>query len=779
MRPVGLQHALRRAHSHPHTLYVRTHAVAAWQQRRIDMFESELARSSVTTHAASSTDTSAPTDAPTRAPVRATDILRTSPLKSSSDDPIVAVRFAGRVYGLKDDLPVHLSPIGGTLSGSDLQFLTSSHPDGRRVFWHSGAHVLGAAIEAVFGPAAMLCDGPAVMDGEGGFFYELNLIPDAVTGRSERVGSDHFQALEAHAAALIKARAPFLRVVVPRHVARDMFRDNVFKLRMLERIPEGEDVTVYRCGDFVDLCRGPHVPHTGVFKTLRVFKSSGSHEGSGEGVVSSDDALLQRVYGIAFPSKQEMTAWEARLQEARKRDHRVIGTAQSLFFFHDASPGCAFLLPHGQRIYNRLVSMLRFEYVRRGYEEVQTPLVYKTALWRTSGHMDAYSENMFAVREGMAAPAGGEEAEYGLKPMNCPGHCLIFSHRRLSYRELPLRIADFSALHRNEASGALGGMTRLRRFAQDDAHIFCSTEQLHAEVQSCLDFIARVYSLFGFTFRLKLSTRPDKYVGELATWNTAEEALRSALATFNSRTGSSTTVMDVDEGGGAFYGPKIDVFVRDALAREHQCATVQLDFQLPRRFDLTYDAGEGRVATPVMIHRAIMGSLERMMAILMEHTSGRWPFWLSPRQVLVAAVADRHNTYALECVRLLQCAGHTSTAPAPLGAADTSVWAEADTSSRTVNKKVREGQVQQFNVIAVVGDAEEREHTVTLRFRDTATRTEFVRICTSNVELVKSVLTPELRAAVAALDQGGDAATVTLPIATFVRIANTWQHTWM
>jgi threonyl-tRNA synthetase len=432
-----------------------------------------------------------------------------------------------------------------------------------------------------------------------------------------------------------------------------------------------------------------------------------------------------------------------------------VGKSQGLFFFHELSPGSAFLLPHGTRIFNRLSELLRSEYRRRGYEEVATPLLYKKDLWKTSGHLEAYAENMFSVRGGGFQEGSGgscadhthealgnvgddDDDDFGLKPMNCPGHCLVFAHRLITYRELPLRIADFSTLHRNEASGSLTGLTRLRRFSQDDAHIFCSEEQIEAEVLGCLDFISAVYRIFGFTFRAVLATRPEKFVGDTSTWDRAEIALGAALQKFLSMgKGDAAVEIVVDKGGGAFYGPKVDIFVKDALGREHQCATVQLDFQLPQRFNLTYrgagevpkhastatdadaDAdgahGSGVRLTPVMIHRAILGSLERMMGILIEHTGGKWPFWLSPRQVLIVTVAERHAAFAERVAGRLRWARR-----------DTGIWVDVDSSPRTVSKKVREAQVDAHNIIAVVGDAEEAADAVAVRFRDAAVYADFV-----------------------------------------------------
>ena len=664
------------------------------------------------------------------------------------EDPVVAARVGGVLCGLRDPLSAALgaAPPSAPLA-LPLEFVRLSSLEGRRLYWHSGAHVLGAALEAHYGPGLHLLDGPALLEAEGGFFY------DAALPEGRTLNEDVYAAVEAAARAVVALKAPFERLALTRAQAEQLFADSPFKLALLERIPAAEALTAYRCGPFVDLCRGPHVSHTGVFGALRVYKSSGSHGGADAALAAQHGVALQRLYATAFPTPPQLAQWAAGVEEAKQRDHRLIGKAQGLFFFHDLSPGSAFMLPHGTRILNRLMALLRTEYRRRGYEEVSTPLIYKKALWETSGHLAAYAENMYSARPGglcsHGAGAGskgggregegegeGEEGVYGLKPMNCPGHCLIFSQRLVAYRDLPLRLADFSALHRNEVSGALGGLTRLRRFSQDDAHIFCTEAQIGAEVAGCLDFIASIYQLFGFTFRAVLSTRPESgSVGEDATWGAAERALGEALHAFLGA-GSS---FEVDAGGGAFYGPKIDVFVKDALGREHQCATVQLDFNLPQRFGLEYRtsgvAGEASgseaatTAVPVMIHRAILGSLERFFGILIEHTAGKWPFWLSPRQVLLCTVSERHHAYALRVAEALRFAA-VPAAPAPLPPADargappaplvedTSLWVDIDASPRTVNKKVREGQGEAYNLLILLGDEEERAGTASVRFRD-------------------------------------------------------------
>ena len=388
-------------------------------------------------------------------------------------------------------------------------------------------------------------------------------------------------------------------------------------------------------------------------------------------------------------------------EEAAKRDHRKIGLEQELFYFDELSPGSCFFLPHGTRLYNKLIETIRGEYWKRNYLEVVTPNMYNLKLWETSGHATKYKENMFCF------PIEGQE--FGLKPMNCPGHCLMFKHRKRSYRELPMRLCDFGVLHRNELSGALTGLTRVRRFQQDDAHIFCMVNQIKAEVAGVLDMIATVYGFLGMSFALKLSTRPENYLGEIEVWDKAEALMTEALNEYSSVSGHAWSL---NPGDGAFYGPKIDVQVFDALKRPHQCATVQLDFVQPMRFDLKYQApssgeggesGESLNERPVMIHRAVLGSVERMIAILTEHYAGKWPFFLSPRQVMVVPVNKAQEDYAEEVRDTIRKAGF---------------FCDADLSHRTLNKMVRESQLAQYNYILVVGQKEKDDGTVNARTRD-------------------------------------------------------------
>ncbi|XP_063509151.1 threonine--tRNA ligase 2, cytoplasmic isoform X2 [Pongo pygmaeus] len=479
---------------------------------------------------------------------------------------------------------------------------------------------------------------------------------------------------------------------------------NKFKCRILNEKVNTATTTVYRCGPLIDLCKGPHVRHTGKIKTIKIFKNSSTYwEGNPE------METLQRIYGISFPDNKMMRNWEKFQEEAKNRDHRKIGKEQELFFFHDLSPGSCFFLPRGAFIYNTLTDFIREEYHKRDFTEVLSPNMYNSKLWEASGHWQHYSENMFTFEI--------EKDTFALKPMNCPGHCLMFAHRPRSWREMPIRFADFGVLHRNELSGTLSGLTRVRRFQQDDAHIFCTVEQIEEEIKGCLQFLQSVYSTFGFSFQLNLSTRPENFLGEIEMWNEAEKQLQNSLMDFGEP-------WKMNPGDGAFYGPKIDIKIKDAIGRYHQCATIQLDFQLPIRFNLTYVSKDGDdKKRPVIIHRAILGSVERMIAILSENYGGKWPFWLSPRQVMVIPVGPTCEKYALQVSSEFFEEGF---------------MADVDLDhSCTLNKKIRNAQLAQYNFILVVGEKEKIDNAVNVRTRDNKIHGEI--LVTSAIDKLKNL----------------------------------------
>ncbi|KAJ7637030.1 hypothetical protein FB45DRAFT_977499 [Roridomyces roridus] len=586
-------------------------------------------------------------------------------LAKSLSERIVIGKVNGQLWDLE-------RPLEGSCT---LELLDFDHPEGKKVFWHSSAHVLGEAAERHYG--CHLCLGPPT---DEGFFYEMGMQDRAVSGTD-------YPALEKISESVVKDKQKFERLVVKKETLLEMFAYNKYKKYLIEtKVPDGTSTTVYRCGPMVDLCVGPHIPHTGKIKAMMITKNSSSYF---LGDAANDS--LQRIYGISFPDKKKLTEYKAFLAEAAKRDHRRIGKDQELFFFHESSPGSCFFLPHGTRIYNSLLEFLRAEYFKRGYQEVISPNMFHSKLWETSGHWQNYKDDMFSLDV--------EKEKWALKPMNCPGHCIVFGSRDRSYRELPIRMAEFGILHRNEASGALTGLTRVRRFAQDDTHVFCMPNQVEQEIAALFDFMQHVYGTFGLDFQLELSTRPDNFLGKIETWDHAEAQLRQALD--NHYPGKWET----NPGDGAFYGPKIDISIRDSLRRSFQCATIQLDFQLPERFDLKYrgeDAANPETR-PVMIHRAILGSLERFIAIITEHFAGKWPFWLSPRQVIVIPVTGIYQEYATEVCERLKSLG---------------LFADVDNGPDTLPKKVRNGEIAQYNFILVVGEEERKSKSVNVRNRD-------------------------------------------------------------
>ncbi|XP_071845978.1 threonine--tRNA ligase 1, cytoplasmic-like isoform X2 [Apostichopus japonicus] len=553
-----------------------------------------------------------------------------------------------------------------------VEILRFDNEEAQQVFWHSSAHMLGEAMERVYG--GCLCYGPPI---ENGFYYDMFL-------EDTQVSSNDFPGINQVVKTIQKEKQPFVRLEMKKEDLLKMFDYNPFKQRILNEKVTTPTTTVYRCGPLIDLCRGPHVRHTGKVKAFDVVKNSATYwEGN------SEAESLQRIYGISFPDNKQLKEWKHLQEEAAKRDHRKIGKEQGLFFFHELSPGSCFFQPKGAHIYNILVELIRSEYKKRGYQEVVSPNIYNKKLWETSGHWQHYDDNIFKFDV--------EKETYALKPMNCPGHCLIFDHRPRSWRELPFRMADFGVLHRNELSGALTGLTRVRRFQQDDAHIFCPPELIQQEIKGCLDFLEAVYTIFGFTYKLELSTRPKKYLGEVEVWDNAEKQLAASLDAF----GHPWKLNPED---GAFYGPKIDITIQDALRRSHQCATIQLDFQLPIRFNLKYVANDGTEKRPVIIHRAVLGSVERLIAVLTENYAGKWPFWISPRQAIVVPVGPAFNAYAETVTQRLHDAGF---------------MVEHDTDdSDTMNKKIRNAQLSQFNFILVVGEKEQTNETVNVRTRD-------------------------------------------------------------
>jgi len=557
--------------------------------------------------------------------------------------------------------------------------------EGNETFWHSSAHVLGQSLERLF--KGKLTNGPALPKSQslsqGGFYYDVDM--------EMAVTEADYKAMEKMCKGIQREAQDFKRIVMTKQEALAMFQENKFKQHFInDKIPDDGTCTAYRCGPLVDLCRGPHISSTKMIGAMKIVKNSSCYWKN-----NKDNESLQRVYGVSFPDKKKMKQWDKAREQAAKSDHRLKGKDLGLYFFDELSPGCCFWLPHGARIYNRLLVLMREQYAKRGYSEVLTPNMFSIDLWKTSGHAAKYKENMFCFDV--------EKQEFGLKPMNCPAHCLMFKHSRKSYRDLPIRMADFGVLHRNEFSGSLSGLTRVRRFQQDDAHIFCREDQIVQEIRDVLDFINYIYGIFGFTFELELSTRPEEKLGSDETWDIAEKALSDALDEFCDAN-PHLKRWRVDPGDGAFYGPKIDIQVFDSMGRGHQCATVQLDFQLPQRFELNFAAENNKQERPVMIHRAILGSVERFTAVLIEHCGGKLPFWISPRQISVIPVSEaKHGDYARSIAKKFH---------------DADLFADCDESSDRLPKKIRNNQQLAYNVIFVVGGDEIENGTVNVRLNN-------------------------------------------------------------
>ncbi len=553
---------------------------------------------------------------------------------------------------------------------SKIKFLTFEDEKGKEVFWHSSAHILAEAVTSIY-PEAKLTIGPPIKEG---FYYDIDIHP---------LTEEELKKIEEKAYDIIKKNEKIERKEVDKETAKKLFKNNPYKLELLEEF-EDDTVSIYYQGKFYDLCRGPHIPETGRIKAFKILKSSAAYWKGDQ-----KNKQLQRIYGISFPKKSMLEEWEKLQEEIKKRDHRKLGKELELFFNSDLSPGSPFFYPKGTIIYNELINLFREEYKKRDYKEVITPVIYNKKLWETSGHWEAYRENMFTLNV--------EGQTFALKAMNCPGHVVLFKSRTKSYRDLPLRIAEFGIIHRNELSGTLTGLTRVRKFVQDDAHIFVTEEQLFEEMKALLEFVTYIYKdVFKMNFRLELSTRPEKYIGEIEVWNKAEETLKKLLEEL----GYEYTI---NEGDGAFYGPKIDLHVEDVLKRSWQLATIQLDFNMPKRFNATYEDKDGKKKTPIMIHRAILGTIERFMGIIIEHYAGKFPVWLSPEQVRIIPVNENSIEYAKKVKKILQ---------------ENNIRVEADLKSETVSYKVREAQLQKIPYIIVVGEKEKEKNTITIRSRE-------------------------------------------------------------
>jgi len=550
-----------------------------------------------------------------------------------------------------------------------VRVITPRDPEALEILRHSAAHVMAQAIQRLY-PEAKLTIGPVV---EEGFYYDIDMPP---------VSEEDFPRIEAEMQKIVQAKLPIRRREVSREEALALYREEPYKLEMIRELPEGV-ISVYEQGEFADLCRGPHVPHTGFVKAVKLLKVSGAYWRA-----DPSRAQLQRIYGTAYFDKKDLDAYLRFLEEARRRNHRRIGQALDLFSFHDEAPGMPFFHPRGMVLWNALLDYWREEHRAAGYVETKTPLLLNRALWERSGHWDNYRENMYTTAI--------EETEYAIKPMNCPGGMLLYNRRPHSYRELPLRAAEIGLVHRHELSGVLSGLFRVRAFHQDDAHIFMAPEQIEAEILGVLRLVERIYATFGLGFHLELSTRPKKSIGTDAQWALATDGLRSALAAYGRE-------YKVNEGDGAFYGPKIDIHIKDALGRTWQCGTIQLDMSLPERFELVFVDRDNQRKRPIMIHRVIYGSIERFLGILIEHFAGRFPLWMAPVQAVLLPMNDELVAHAQELRRSFDGAG---------------LRVEVDARTESLNRKVREAQLAQVPLILTVGPRERESGTLAVRTLD-------------------------------------------------------------
>mgnify|MGYP000331871376 FL=1 len=575
--------------------------------------------------------------------------------------------LAGKVEGRLVDTSFLLE------NDTALAIVTDKDADGLEVIRHSTAHLLAYAVKELF-PDAQVTIGPVI---ENGFYYDFSY--------KRPFTPEDLQKIEVRMAELAKRDLPVERSVLPRDEAVAFFKSigEHYKAEIIASIPQDQDVSLYREGDFVDLCRGPHVPSTGKLKVFKLMKVAGAYWRG-----DSKNEMLQRIYGTAWAKKEDQEAYLHMLEEAEKRDHRRLGKQLDLFHLQEEAPGMVFWHPNGWTLWQQIEQYMRRVLTEAGYQEVKTPLVMDRQLWERSGHWDNYRDNMFTTES--------EKRDYAIKPMNCPGHVQIYNHGLHSYRDLPLRLAEFGSCHRNEPSGALHGLMRVRGFVQDDAHIFCTEEQIVAEVTAFNELLSRVYRDFGFTdVAVKLSLRPEKRAGSDEVWDKAEAGLREALTASGHR-------WEELPGEGAFYGPKIEYHVKDALGRSWQCGTMQLDFVLPERLDAEYVAEDNSRRRPVMLHRAILGSLERFIGILIENHAGALPLWLSPVQAVVLNISEAQADYVAEVVKTLRSRGFR---------------VEADLRNEKITYKIREHSVRKLPYLLVVGDKEKAAEVVAVRAR--------------------------------------------------------------
>ncbi|MCH9614568.1 MAG: Threonine--tRNA ligase 2 [Chlamydiia bacterium] len=579
----------------------------------------------------------------------------------------LAVSINGKTVDLNEKLS----------SGDHVDLVNFDEKEGKEIFWHTSAHILAQAVLRLY-PDAKPTIGPPI---ENGFYYDFANL---------EISIDDFPKIEKEMQKIIKENHRPERSTFPtKQDAVTTFSDNPYKKELIEGFDDDGVFSAYKQGEFFDLCRGPHLPSLGKVKAIKLLKTSGAYWRG-----DSDREMLTRIYGISFPDKQQMKDYLHMLEEAKKRDHRLVGTALDLYSFREEAPGMPFLHPKGMIIWNTLFDFWRDLHTKAGYVEIKTPQIMSQELWEKSGHWEHYRENMFSFEI--------EDRHFAIKPMSCPGGMLYYKSHIHSYREFPLRVGEIGHVYRYEPSGALNGLFRVRSFHQDDAHIFMTEEQICDEIVEILRLTEELYAPFGLSYHLELSTRPEESIGTDKDWEMTTKGLQDALDKWDKP-------YVINEGDGAFYGPKIDVHIKDALGRSWQCGTVQLDMSLPERFDLTYRAADGTSKRPIMIHRALFGSFERFLGILVEHYAGKFPLWISPLQVRVVPVADRHAEYGHKVVKQLQDLGFTC---------------DIDDTGESVSKKIRKAQLLKINYMLTVGDQEVENQTISVRSRDNVVRGE-------------------------------------------------------
>lgn len=575
---------------------------------------------------------------------------------------------AGKVNGEVKDLRYKIE------EDSEVEILTfENSEDGKKAYWHTTSHIMAQAIKRIYGDSLKLTIGPSI---DKGFYYDFDV--------KENISSDDFEKIEEEMKKIIKEDLPIERYTLPREVAIKFMKDRGedYKVELIEELPEGEEISFYKQGDFTDLCAGPHLMSTGKVKAVKILSSSGAYWRGDE-----HNKMLQRFYGISFPKTSQLEEYLNMLEEAKKRDHKKLGKELELFMIAPEGPGFPFFLPKGMVLRNVLEDFWRNIHRKNGYVEIKTPMILNEELWHRSGHWDHYKENMYTTKI--------DDVDFGIKPMNCPGGMIVYKSKMHSYKDLPIRAGELGLVHRHEKSGELNGLFRVRCFTQDDAHIFCLPSQIESEISGIMKLVDKVYKIFGFEYTVELSTRPEDSMGLDEQWEMAEGALKKVLKDLN-------VPYELNEGDGAFYGPKIDFHIKDSIGREWQCGTIQLDFQMPERFDLTYVGEDGEKHRPVMLHRVIFGSIERFIGVLIENYAGAFPTWLAPVQVKILPIADSHKEYALKVKEQLENVG---------------IRVELDDRNEKIGYKIREAQLQKIPYMVILGDKEKEANSVGVRSR--------------------------------------------------------------